>query len=373
MKGSTDNDSGNSDPFDYATAGALVSHTPEEPSIWKRAAQYGTAATLVAGAGLVAFAVNRYRVSSASQYLVRTGLFIDKIDVSKKAFQWPFQTAMFVSLRPYDYEFNLHAMSKEWMEFVLPGVFTIGPKDDIEALKRYAALLSDKRIERIDDIVKGVIEGETRVLAATMRLDDIAANRQAFKKDIIANIQDELEQFGLTVYNANVKELEDAQGSEYFVHRRQRLRSDAENQARRDIAEAKFKGDTGVKERERDTRMLSAEYEADAVKSENYRNTEIAETTAAYRVKKAEFDRQAQIAEIEATKAANVREAELQARVEEQNIAMETQKLRSSLYSQATVQAEAKERAADADLYAAQKEAEGILARYVKIIVFLRA
>ena len=43
---------------------------------------------------------------------------------------------------------------------------------------------------------------------------------------------------------------------------------------------------------------------------------------------------------------------------------METEKLRSSLMSQATVRAEAKEREADAELYSKVREADGILAVY---------
>ena len=91
------------------------------------------------------------------------------------------------------------------------------------------------------------------------------------------------------MYNANVKELEDAPGSEYFVYRRQRLRSSAENDARRDIAEAQFLGDSGVKERERDTRIRVAELEANAVLYENTRNIEVAESTALFKIKEAEY------------------------------------------------------------------------------------
>ena len=71
----------------------------------------------------------------------------------------------------------------------------------------------------------------------------------------------------------------------------------------------------------------------------------MAESIALYKVKQAEYNRTTQIAEIESAKAANMREAELQS--------METERLRSSLMSQATVRAEAKVR-----------EAEGILAVY---------
>lgn len=41
----------------------------------------------------------------------------------------------YIELTPKSYTFVLHAMSKEKMEFVLPCVFTIGPKDDIHYLE----------------------------------------------------------------------------------------------------------------------------------------------------------------------------------------------------------------------------------------------
>ena len=84
---------------------------------------------------------------------------------------------------------NLRAMTKEKLQFELPVVFTIGPDvnqrgngngndedvtaDNGDALLKYAMLLADSanknnKHEHIESIVKGIIEGETRVLVSSM-------------------------------------------------------------------------------------------------------------------------------------------------------------------------------------------------------------
>lgn len=75
-------------------------------------------------------------------------------------------------------------MTKEKLQLEIPVVFTIGPecflRDDegvetrnMEALKRYAMLLAranstDNRGSHVGDIIKGIIEGETRVIVSSM-------------------------------------------------------------------------------------------------------------------------------------------------------------------------------------------------------------
>jgi flotillin len=80
--------------------------------------------------------VSRYRVAGPGQYIVRTGPGIPTIAINKKAMQWPLQKAAVLEMAPSNYNFNLQAMSEEKMEFVLPGVFTIGPEDKPEALQK---------------------------------------------------------------------------------------------------------------------------------------------------------------------------------------------------------------------------------------------
>ncbi len=126
----------------------------------------------------------------------------------------------------------------------------------------------------------------------------------------------------------------------------------------------RYQGDVSVAEKSRDTRILTAQYEADATKMENDRRTEIAKSKADYLVKQAEYDRQSTLAKVEAEKAYDIRASELQKEVENRNIMQQTEKLRSELLSQSIVESEAKERKADADLYASRKNAEGVQANY---------
>ncbi|QKF94097.1 flotillin domain-containing protein [Fadolivirus algeromassiliense] len=326
--------------------------------------------------GAVAFTMNRYRISKPDEYLVRTGLGIRDMTVSKQGYQWPFQTYQFIKMHPTNYGFDLQAMSSEKMEFVLPGVFTIGPKDDLEAIKKYVRFLrSDQNQTQIDTLVKGILEGETRIQSAQMTIEQIFNDRKAFKEVLIKNVQDELDQFGLQIYNANIKELQDSAGSEYFSFLRQKKRSEAENRAKVDVAEAKKTGDIGQKEREAVTRQQVAQFEAATVLQENERRQEIEKSNAELAVVKAAALQKTQLANIEAENAARIREAELQKEVEQRRVSMETEKLRATDLSAAQVhaetymkEAEGKANAlrveAEARLFAKQKEADGILAVY---------
>lgn len=146
---------------------------------------------------------------------------------------------------------NLQAMTKEKLQFLLPVVFTVGPdvnqrganvrgglhdddhhvgagsegghagddhardavrrEDRGDALIKYAMLLADSGSTKgsnnhqfLENIVKGIIEGETRVLVSSMTMEEIFSEREVFKRRIFRNIQSELDQFGLTIYNSNV-------------------------------------------------------------------------------------------------------------------------------------------------------------------------
>jgi flotillin len=97
---------------------------------------------------------------------------------------------------------NLQAMTREKLQFLLPVVFTVGPdvnqrgqaagqtprdnahadsnpEDHGDALMKYAMLLADAedkknagRTHHIENIVKGIIEGETRVLVSSMTMEE---------------------------------------------------------------------------------------------------------------------------------------------------------------------------------------------------------
>lgn len=99
-------------------------------------------------------------------------------------------------------------MTREKLQFLLPVVFTVGPdvnqrgesasqaprdahsaenapEDRGDALMRFAMLLADgeekkdaTRRQHIENIVKGIIEGETRVLVSSMSMEEIFTERE---------------------------------------------------------------------------------------------------------------------------------------------------------------------------------------------------
>ncbi|CAG8449092.1 16594_t:CDS:2 [Acaulospora morrowiae] len=307
-----------------------------------------------------------YRISDPNQYLVKTGAFIKDVSLQKKGWVIPGQRSIFFDITPENYTLQLQAMTAEKLEFNLPAVFTIGPKDEPESLKRYAKLLATnhKNSDHVKDLVKGIIEGETRVIAAAMTMEEIFQERKGFKEQVVKNVQEELNQFGLFIYNANVKQLQDTQGSEYFKYMRMKTHEGAINSAKVDVAEAKYRGDVGAKQREGLTRQETSKVESDTVNIENERKVTMAQAEANLAIKKSEYERQTKIAAIEASQAAKMRESELQKEVEERRLLSETERLRVQFVAKANAEYEASKAVANAKLYTAQKEAEAAL--YIK-------
>jgi flotillin len=176
-----------------------------------------------------------WKVAGPSEYLAITGWGIDDIRLEKKAWVLPGQKCSRFDVSPVNYTFEVEAMSDEKLPFVLPAVFTIGPRvDEMDSLLLYAKLISphDKLSNHVNELVRGIIEGETRVLAASMTMEEIFKGTKEFKKEVFEKVQLELNQFGLLIYNANVKQLVDVRGHEYFSYLGQKTQMEAANQAK---------------------------------------------------------------------------------------------------------------------------------------------
>ncbi|CAA7403841.1 unnamed protein product [Spirodela intermedia] len=339
-----------------------------------------------------------YGVARASEYLAITGFQVSDIKLAKKAWILPGQSSTVFDILPVNYTFEMQAMSAEKLPFLLPAVFTIGPRsDDMESLLKYAKLISphDKLSNHVKELVQGVIEGETRVLAASMTMEEIFKGTKSFKEEVFGKVQLELNQFGLLIYNANVKQLVDVRGHEYFSYLGQKTQQEAANQAKVDVAEARMKGEIGSKNREgqtlqyaskidAETKVYSTQRQGEGAKEEikvktdvkifeNKREAEVVEANAELAMKKAGWTRQAQVAEVEAAKAVALREAELQMEVERRNALRQTEKLKAEKLSTAIVDYEMKVQEANWELYQKQKAAEATLYQQQKIAEGLRA
>ena len=99
-------------------------------------------------------------------------------------------------------------MTIEKLQFSLPAVFTIGPDDTPVALRKYAMLLTgnadgspaaSKKMPtttgrtHVQDIVKGIIEGETRVIVSGMTMEEIFKEvSKPYKKAVVIRRENKL-------------------------------------------------------------------------------------------------------------------------------------------------------------------------------------
>lgn len=195
-------------------------------------------------------------------------------------------------------------------------------------------------------------------------MEQIFRGTKHFKEEVFGKVQLELNQFGLLIYNANIKQLVDVEGHEYFSYLGQKTQMEAANQAKIDVAEAKMKGEIGTKERQgltlqnaatidAETKIISTQSEGEGRKQEitvksqvqiydNEREAEVAEANASLATKKAGWAQQAKLAEVEAQKAVAIRQAELEQQVEKKNALAKTEQLKAQLLSKANVEYEIK-------------------------------
>lgn len=321
-----------------------------------------------------------YKISRPDEYLAITGMGVRTVKITKASWVWPLQRCTRFSVQPHDYAMDLRAMTREKLQFALPVVFTVGPdvnqrganapmedvpegetpgqrEDRGDALMKYAMLLAQSESGKNDQgahvasIVKGIIEGETRVLVSSMTMEEIFTEREVFKKRIFRNIQSELDQFGLKIYNANVKELKDAPGSVYFESLSRKAHEGATNQARIDVAEAQLRGNVGEAKRKGEQDREIAKINAETAVQKTERDIERAQAEAQLNTRQTVLNRDVDIARVEAQRALESKDEELKKQVEVKRAAAEVERLRAKDVVKATIARESKEQAADAAAY----------------------
>lgn len=323
----------------------------------------GLTATTIGGAAL--WCATNYHVCKPNQFLIRTGLGIKDLTVSKSGVRFPFQKAMIVDVNPTTYEFHLHNMSKGKVEFDLPVVFTIGPilpESDPDAFGRYCKLLQDRYPDEIETTIKGIIEGETRGLTAQLTVEEMFNGKEIFRERVVEKLQPDLSQLGVKIYNANIQEMRDYdENNKYFEYRKQRAIEMANNEARRDVAQAQMEGDVAVSERSRDTRIAVVQNEKDAKVEEYARRQDILKSEAEMARQEAETQQIRQVSMMRAEQAVEIKKQELQREIEERRYEQTVQSENAIRVAPALAEAEARQRLADAHLYVQQKAAEAVL------------
>uniref|UniRef100_A0A6C0E993 Band 7 domain-containing protein n=1 Tax=viral metagenome TaxID=1070528 RepID=A0A6C0E993_9ZZZZ len=315
--------------------------------------------TTATAIGIGTFVLTRFRSASANKILVRSGFLVPNgRQVGKQFVRWPFQYVDEIPLEPQTYKVALNAMSKEKMPFNFPGVFIIGVKNTDESIKSYAMRMHGQTTDNHSTIVHGIIDGETRSIAAGLEMEQIFEGRNAFKEAITQAIKDPLDKIGMEVVSANLQELTDTEGSNYFKELAKRIQAQAMNKAKVEVAEQDKEGRIGEKEREKETRTKVAELEADATLAENTRQEQILKSNAQLEKTRAEQKLIETEAKVKADADAQIIQAMKQKEVQEKLIETETEKERAQRLSKIRVDAETLVRKTEGEADALTKKAK---------------
>ena len=257
--------------------------------------------------------VGRYKRCPSNRILViygKTGKGAAQTIHGGASFVWPLlQDYEFLDLEPFVVPIELsNALSQENIRVSVPTTVTAAISTEEGLMQNAAVRLLGLNQDEIKDQVQDIILGQMRAVIATMAIEEINRDRQAFMAKVNDAVSSEMEKIGVVVINVNIRDIQDESG--YIEALGRKAASEAINQALVDVSEQERIGQTGVAERERDRRRAVSAAEARAVVSEKEAERDRRQLTASLDAEAVQAE-----AEAEAKKASYVAER----RVAEEN------------------------------------------------------
>lgn len=336
--------------------------------------------------------VARYKRCPSNKILViygKTGSGASKCVHGGAAFVLPLlQDYEYLDLEPFVVPIDLdNALSQENIRVSVPTTVTAAISNQSGIMQNAAVRLLGLSREQIEGQAQDIILGQMRAVIATMEIEEINRDRQAFMIKVNEAVSTELEKVGLAVINVNIKDIEDESG--YIKALGKKAAAEAINQASIDVAEQEKLGKVGVAERERDQRsaVAAANSQAEIGEAEAARNrrqsvavleAEAVESEAGAEAKKAGYVADQRVAEQgarqkaeEASKAADgairVAQETAEKAAEEARALREESRLRAEVVVPAEAEKQQKVVRAEGDkaqqTLVAEGEAAAILAR----------
>ena len=340
-------------------------------------------ATLLFLVAIVIFFAQRYKRCPPDKVMVVYGR-TDKGKASRTihggaALVWPLiQDYAFLSLNPITINIDLrNALSLQNIRINVPSTFTIGVSTESHIMANAAERLLGLKQPEIEEMAKEIIFGQLRLTVASLTIEQINQDRDAFLELTRTNVDTELQKIGLYLINVNLVDITDE--SDYIESIGKKAASTAVENARVDVANAERDGAVGAakadrareievaenlaeaekgrKTAEADQRVYVGQQEALAVAGENDAKGEIANS-----------DADLAEAEAAANQRAEVATAKSEAEIQRAKFTEEEERLKASEIVREQIQKQQIEIAAEAEAERqrriARGEADAILARY---------
>jgi flotillin len=217
---------------------------------------------LLAGAAVLVvfwtamFFVSRYRRCPANKLLVISGRVSGgesaKCISGGGAMVWPvIQEYDYLSLEPIQIDIPLKdALSFENIRVSVPSVFTVAIGTEPEVRQNAAVRLLKLTFDQIKRQAQDIIFGQLRQVIASMRIEEINRDRDAFLHNIQTSLEPELKKLGLVLLNVNITDINDESG--YIEAIGRKAAAEAVQKARGDVADQERMGEIRVAEAERE-------------------------------------------------------------------------------------------------------------------------
>ena len=257
----------------------------------------GSGIGIIAAFGLLSLFVKRYKRCPANRVLVISGRVgggeSARCISGGGAFVWPvIQEYAYLSLEPIQIDIPLRdALSLENIRVAVPSVFTVAVGHESEVRQNAAIRLLGLTHDQVKRQAQDIIFGQLRQVIASMRIEEINRDREAFLHRIQTSLEPELKKIGLVLINVNITDLKDDSG--YIEAIGKKAAAQAVQQARGDVADQEKLGEVRVAEaaRERLVQVSNAQKEQEI-------GTRLAERERAVRV--AELDKERAVGEQQA-------------------------------------------------------------------------
>ncbi|TWT47652.1 flotillin family protein [Botrimarina hoheduenensis] len=280
---------------------------------------------------LFAFIKSMVKRCSSNQVLVKYGMFVGTGQTAKTihggaTYVLPFvQGFRYLSLDPIQIEIPLRgALSIENIRVNVPSVFTVAIGTEPELMNNASIRLLELTTDEIRKQAEEIIFGQLRQVVASMGIEDINRDRDAFLQHIQNSVEPELKKIGLVLINVNITDITDESG--YIDAIGQKAAAQAIQSARADVADEQKRGEIRVAdaEREREVEVANATKlrEIGTREAQRIQAVRIAELLKEQNVgeQTAEFQRDVQVKDAEREKRIAIAEANATA-VDGENIA----------------------------------------------------
>lgn len=165
-----------------------------------------------------------YYVSAPQSYIIKTGLGINDMEISKSTLKLPFQKVTHINTNPYNVELDAIVTTSDLYPIKIPAFFTIGINANTNDerltkinIQKYVSFYVKNDAHTKKTILKNMIESAIIEQMNKYKLIDIVINRNEIISSIVYTLNENLNIYGLITHCSNIKNITEPNTQLYFL------------------------------------------------------------------------------------------------------------------------------------------------------------